>query len=124
MYAKETKVKMFIILSNIKNEKIKLRALSTTLGAHKVRLNLRSIMINNVGNVLRAIMQMVEDMAKTNVHIDGPKWVMQEDHIQVIFVFQKLFFKHVIRKNILKIHGTFNPFALKSRTCIRFLKFL
>ncbi len=102
MYAKETKVKMFIILSNIKNEKIKLRALSTTLGAHKVRLNLRSIMINNVGNVLRAIMQMVEDMAKTNVHIDGPKWVMQEDRIQVIFVFQKAFFQTCYSKKHLE----------------------
>jgi hypothetical protein len=52
--------------------------------------------INNVSNVIKAIMQMVEDVAKSSVHIDGPKWVMQEDHIQVIFVLRKLFFSNML----------------------------
>jgi hypothetical protein len=51
--------------------------------------------INNGSNVVRAIMQMVEDVAKSSVHIDGPKWVMQ-DHIQVIFVLRKLFFSNML----------------------------
>jgi hypothetical protein len=45
---------------------------------------------------------MVEDVATSNVHIYGPKWVMQEDYIQVIFVLRKLFLKHVIPKKQLE----------------------
>jgi hypothetical protein len=61
MYATETKVKMFITLSNIKNEKENLGLVYyswCSLGETKPR-------INNVSNVIKAIMQMVEDVTKT-----------------------------------------------------------
>jgi hypothetical protein len=32
-------------------------------------------------------MQVIEDRAKTNVHIDGLKWVKKEDGIKVVLVF-------------------------------------
>jgi hypothetical protein len=35
-------------------------------------------------------MQVTKDRAKTNVHIDGLKWVMKEDGIQMVLVFWKL----------------------------------
>jgi len=34
-------------------------------------------------------MQVIEDRAKINVHIDSLKWVMKEDGIQVVLVFWK-----------------------------------
>lgn len=49
-------------------------------------------------------MQVIEDKAKTNVHIDGLKWVMKEDGIQVVLVFWKLFLKHVVPKSNFKIN--------------------
>jgi hypothetical protein len=46
-------------------------------------------------------MQVAKDMTKNNVHVDGFKWAMRDDGIEVVDVFLKLFF-NMFHKTILK----------------------
>lgn len=83
------------------------QAWSTTLGGVNVRTNLEFTTYVIIIKTIVKIDKYVAKINVSNVDVDSFKWWLKKGGIQHILVLGKIFFKHVIPKNIFKINGKF-----------------